>query len=270
MPSPSLDHLNRLLTYPQDAKWGSSNSILMRDASDCPKSLLNEYKQGLDNSGDWIGSRDSDIADPWHSSIPGYPAVASALYLWQSRNTTVDSSKGNCFYFHMETSDTKEVSKWFEVGTLNGAEFPSGSGTEVSLTRTEYDNAQVSGLQNVTSAWVQFSATNTSQSRSCYAYLTRMAIRYIYKRSDGSCRHRIVDATIKVGDYSYDTPNNSSDQLLVGYQIADSERDFLKSNNAYFAGFRFQLKLKRGGSGLQKDHVRVISRVYALGWATLV
>ena len=170
-------------------------------------------------------------------------------------------TSGDAFDIVLKTTEKKTVSKWYDFGTLGGASFPRAThAAELVLTQDEYDNAKVSGLQNVSSIWFGFNGDYTTQTRDCYSYITRIALRYIYyKKSAGEYRHRITDATVKVGDYQLNSGYRESRDIIVGYQVPDSERDRLKSDNMYLAGCRIQFKLKRGAAGPQEDLIFAVA-----------
>lgn len=260
--------VNHILVYPEDAGYSTNVSTYLNQLKIEASSSYYVHPKATYNKG---GCPRHDLQG-WECTN-GEDSEATMDFILESLVHKFWHQETNLFEFKLETSRSKEHKQSIDTGDCNWMKnndvIPAfnlpgwgGHGNRGPLS---------SWLRNVTGLWFLFDGKGTTETRDCYVRVERAALRYLSPMANGDAKHKIFDVTEKLGNYSFNNGIRGNDTRVFGYQLSQALREQVKTEKMAFAGFRLQLSLKRGASGVQTDtiqsHIRALR--LSLGDASL-
>ena len=226
----------QILTYPYELKYQESG-------------WNDQVKQGTGGSipcNDEIYSGEREVTtggEKWWGSGNG-----NTTYSFSDANnhpfnqTNGGNSQKGLHYWFTTNSNGYQQSRWFDIGAEGGKDH----GVFVS------NSARSSWLREVTAVWFLFNGHDTTETRGCYAYVEKVAIRY----RDPNGYISIKKVTNKIGNLSLNGGIRGSGKHVFGYMLPDSERATVCYNDYRFLGLRVQIKLRRDSGGVTTDRLQ--------------
>ena len=234
----------QILTYPhgityRTSDWGNQVKQGTSGSIPCKASIYSATSSQTTNGESWYGdgignstySLTNDQNNPFNQINSG------------------TTQKGLHYWVQTSTNGARHA-RYFDIGDMGG----SAHGTTVST------SAQSSWLREVTALWFLGNGHDTTQTRSCYAYIEKMALRY----RDPNGRLAILKLTDKLGDGTMEVAPNpnatggmrGSNKVMFGYALPSNLRSTVCNNNYYFLGVRVQLLLRRDAGGATTDRIQ--------------
>ena len=241
----------QILTYP----WG------VKYKKDGWNDQVKNYTNGADSS----GPCSTDIyegksivttnGEEWWGDGTGNTA-----YSWSDANNNPfnqnwgGSSQKGLHYWLQTSSNGYQKARWFDIGGDGG----ENHGAYV------YSYTSSTWLSEVTALWFLFNGHDTTESRGCYAYVEKAALRY----RDPNGRIAIHTVTEKLGELSINEGVRGGTKQMFGYALPSSLRNTICISDYRFLGIRVQIKLRRDGSGTSTDTLQGGISGFRLGLGT--
>ena len=226
----------QILTYPHGLKYQSSDwntQVKQGTGGSIPcQAAIYEGKSVVTTGGvEWWGSGNGNTTYDWNNAN-NHPF---------NQNSTGTGQKGLHYWLQTNKNNYSQA-RWFDIGAEGG----KNHGVSVS------NSARSSWLREVTAVWFLFNGHDTRETRGCYAYVEKAAIRY----RDPNGKIKIQMVAEKLGTLGLMEGVRGSSKFMFGFAIPSSERSTICNNDYRFLGLRVQILLKRASSGTTTDTIQ--------------
>ena len=233
----------QILTYPYGIKyrtsdWGNQVKQGTGGSIPCKASVYSATRSQTTNGETWYG-------DTIGNSVYSFSTANNNPF---NQPNSGRSQKGLHYWVSTSKNGARHA-RYFDIGDLGG----------YSHNATVVSGARSSWLREVTALWFLANGHDTRDTRGCYAYIEKMALRY----RDPNGRVAILKLTEKLGDGTMEVSSTSttggmrgSSKTMFGYALSSSLRNTVCNGNYRFLGIRIQLLLRRDSSGTQQDTIQ--------------